>query len=542
MMKKILAILCIVTLFASIAASAYAAEDDGIIVPLQDFEGMNVGDSISTTASKGWKLQGSGCSATIESDGSNQYVKFVPSTSGTPELLYLFDKAAIDKSVRLTFRTKLEEAAAYTKRIGLRSGSITANYAFFYNNLEARAGSSTKGLGTVEDFKYQNNVWYDVAMDINPANGYVKFEFSDGESTFVTQGVSSTNLTDELTSIIFHSDKPSSSGNAWYIDDVKLEELSETASQYSAKKIMINNDKFTYMTENQELVGTTNNKWATSADTQNGASVKILSDNGNKCASITAGSLSYTEFKREFTSFKKSAVNSIELDFSIKFADKNYQKNVYISGSADKSYITFDTDGKVYIGNAGVGYDRNEIPNFVYDVDKWYDFSYKLNTQTGLCHISVKDGDKIYEALAKDTNTNDNFARIGFVVDNKMPEGTTTSFCVDNIHMQQIDTFEKGYVNISDVTYSADSVQEDVITASVSGQVYGKTEYTLYLAIYTKGQRELAEVDVVPIRAEGFDKTFTAQITVPKDGNSYEVRAFLFDKDLTPVQTLEVLQ
>lgn len=538
MMKKILAILCIVTLFASIAASAYAAEDDGIIVSLQDFEDDT---SISTNAQKGWKIQGNG-SAEITSDGNNNFVKFVPSTgSSKPELMYLFDSTSAGKSVRLTFKTKLD-GTGYTKRIGLRSGSTIANYAFFHKESKIQAGSSAKGLGNVEDYTFKSGVWYDATVDINPATGYARFTLFDGESTFVTQGISSTIISGGITGIIVNSDNISSSGNAWYIDDVKLEELSESVSAYDAKTIMINNEKFTYMPENQELVGTTTEKWVTFANKENGASVKIMTDNANKFASVKAGSSSYTEFKRTFTSFTKAAVSSIQLDFSMNFADKNHTKSLYITGSEDKSYITFDTDGKVYIGNAGVSYDRNEISNFVYDVDKWYDFSYKLNTQTGLCHISVKDGDKIYGALAKDTYTNDDFTRIGFVVDNKMPEGTTTSFRVDNIHMQQIDTFNMDYVNISDVTYSADTLEPGTISASLTGQVYGKTEYTLYLAIYTKGQKELVEVDVVPVRAEGFDKTFTAQITVPKDGNSYEVRAFLFDKDLTPVQTLEALQ
>ncbi len=543
MMKKILAILCIVTLFASIAASTYAAEDDGIIVPLQNFDDNADGTAISSTATSGWKFNknnGDG-SAVVTSDGENKFIKLTPNSSGSNrvELMYLIPKSEYKGSVRLTFKAMLE-GNTKTRRIGLKKASDSVNYAFFNNDRLIKAGASAAKLGSVEDFIYRPNVWYNATVDINPADKYVKFTVNDGESTFYTQGKVSGTL-DNLYGVYFNMDVDSDK-KAWYIDDVKLEKLSENVSEYDVKTIMINNDKFTYMTENAELTGTTTEKWTTSADTEKGASVKILSDNGNKYASITAGSLSYTEFKRTFTSFKNSAVNSIELDFSIKFADKNYQKNVYISGSADKSYITFDTDGKVYIGNATEGYDRNSIPNFTYETDKWYDFVFKFNSNTGLAYISVNDGENIYEALAKDTYTNDDFYRIGFVVDNKMPENTTTTYYIDNIHMQQIDTFNMDYVNISDVTYSADTLNPGTISASLSGQVYGKTEYTLYLAIYTKGQKELVEVDAVPVKAEGFDKTFTASITVPNDENSYEVRAFLFDNNLTPVQTLEVLQ
>jgi len=543
MLKKILAILCAVTLVVGLIPAVYAADEDSVIVSLQDFEAMNAGDTISTTATSGWKLQGSGSGAEIVSDEGGNKIKFTPSTSGTPELLYIFSSAAKGKSVRLTFKTMIEESSPYTKRIGLRSGSTTASYGFFHSSLEARAGSSAKGLGTVEDFKYKENVWYDVVMDINPSDGYVKFEFSDGESTFVTQSVASTALSNGLTSIIFHSDKASSSGNAWYIDDVKLEELPENVSKYDAKTVMVNNNKFTYMAENYDLIAGGADNWAAATSVPDSASsVTVKSENGNKYAEITAAPGGYTELKKNYTSFKKSDIENIEVDFSIRFSDKNYKKTLNLKGGdIDRAYITFTTDGKVHIGDSTEGHDRNSIPNFIYETDKWYDFSYKLNTNTGFAYISVNDGENTYDALAKDIGTIDGFSRLSFVVDSGIKNASST-FSIDNIHMKEIDAFETEYVNISDIVYSAESVQPGEISASVSGQVYGETEYTLYLAIYTPGQKQLINVDVIPVKAEGYEKTFTAKIDVPDDGNSYEVRAFLFDRNLTPVQTVDALK
>ena len=58
------------------------------------------------------------------------------------------------------------------------------------------------------------------------------------------------------------------------------------------------------------------------------------------------------------------------------------------------------------------------------------------------------------------------------------------------------------------------------------------------MALYSKSNGKMVEVDAVPVKPEGYAKDFVATVSVPSDYTNYAVRAFLFDSSLVPVQTI----
>lgn len=496
-----------------------------------NFQNVEADTAFTTSATAGWKFAangGTGSSATVVTKDGNNFVRYIPGTS----VAEFYNDFASNGNYRYvncvnySFRTMFEGKSE--RKIMFRaSGELY--YVTFTNGGKVMAGSNV-----VRGFTYEENKWYDVSINFNPVNGYVNVTVSDGLNSYKAQGYGSAQ-TSGLWRVNFV--QPSGSGTAWNIDDVKLREI-DPVSEYEETIVLIDNETFSGFTPNQELTGTLTNGWKAVGNAEKGTSVKVINEDGNQYVNITAGAEHYTEFYHEFAAMNDTN-SGYKLNFSINIADANNDKTIFLRGNGgETSYIFFEKDKRVYVGQSNN--ESNQIPNFTYELNTWYDFEAVFNPASGQIYLSVKDGDNTYGAWGIG-NANSGLWRLNFVVDPDLTEGTT-SYSIDNVSLEQTAAASWNYYDISDISYSADALSAGEITASVSGQIYGKNVLNLFLASYSKETKKMVEIDVIPIKPEGFGKDFTARVTLPSDYENYEVRAFLFDGSLVPVKTVPALR
>ena len=490
------------------------------------FEEIPTNTALGSSPIYGWRFAangGSGCSATVLTENGNNYVHFVPGSS-TTEFFNNFapeSNTQYVNSVNLEFRTMFE--GKNDRRIMLRAAG-EYYYVYFTADGKVRAGSNE-----IRNFTYQENVWYDISLNFNPSTGYVNVTVSDGDRLYKAQGYGSAQTNRGLWRVNFV--QSAATGTSWNIDDVKFCET-DPASEYE-ETVIIDNENFSGFTAGTELTGTLTNSWRAVGNTELGTSIKAVADNDNQYIRITAGTNHYTEFFQEFTA-KDDTDRGYKLNFSIMFEDYNFNKHLYLRGEGgEEQYIRFTQDGKVYVG--GESGEFILLPGFTYDLNTWYDFTAEFNPSNGQIYVSVKDGDKTYGTWGNGVVNNKLF-RVNFVVKDGLEEGTT-SYCIDNVNLERTEASTWNHYEISDVEYSVDSITAGDISASVSGQIHGKNA-TLFLALYSKSNGKMVEVDAVPVKPEGYAKDFVATVSVPSDYTNYAVRAFLFDSSLVPVQTI----
>lgn len=491
----------------------------------------------------GWNFTANGGTdggATVSTEDGNSYVHYVPGNGSNQSQFYnnfaSESGSTYVNSVNLSFRTMFEGLS--NRRIVLRA---TGEYYYVYFTADGKVEVGyDQNASEIRNFTYNEKVWYDVSVNFNPSTGYVNATISDGTNSYKAQGYGIAQADRGLWRVDFHQFY--TSGAAWNIDDVKLCEI-DPASKYD-EPVIIDNETFSGFTPGVELAstnGTKINNWEARGNPELGTSIKAIAENDNQYMSITAGTNHYTEFFREFTAIDDSKYG-YKLDFSIKLADYNYGKTVYLRGDgSENQYIRFDTDGCVYVGDDGDGCELNKLPGFSYELNTWYDFTAEFNPSNGQIYVSVKDGDNTYGTWGRGV-VNTKLWRVNFVVKDGLTEGTT-SYCIDNINLERTEPAVWEHYELSDVKYSPAALAAGEVTASVSGQVHGKNA-TLYLAVYFNSdtERQLIEIDAIPVNPEGYAKDFTAKVTVPSDYDNYEVRAFFLDSSLVPVQTVDTLK
>lgn len=466
----------------------------------------------------------------VKGDDGNKYVEFVPG-SKISEFYYTLSSSNTSSSytnpVNVSFRTMFK--GNRERKLMLRASSESYYLTFNAN------GTLNVGNKVVPGFTYKENVWYDVSVNFNHLTGYTNVTVSDGVNSYKGQGYGATQ-TGGLIRLNFVQDAGVDS-TSWIIDDVTLHQI-DAAEPYYEPVVLIDNETFSGFTPNDELVGTTSNGWKVEGDVDSGTSVKVVDENNNQYMSITAGAKKYTQFYKEFTAMN-DANKGYKLKFSIKFNDFNHAKSIYLRGEGgENEYIIFRPDQCVQLVNHEG--DVRLIPNFKYNINTWYDFEALFNPANGQMYLSVKDGENTYGTWGNGL-ANSGLYRVNFLVNNKLDEGTTT-YCVDNINLEEAEAMEWNAVNLSEISYSVDAITSGEIKASVNGIVHGTVNCNLFLAVYSKEGRELVGIDFVPIKAEGYVKDFVAEVTVPSNYENYEVRAFLFDESLVPVQTVSPLK
>lgn len=129
----------------------------------------------------------------------------------------------------------------------------------------------------------------------------------------------------------------------------------------------------------------------------------------------------------------------------------------------------------------------------------------------GCASLTGLDGDTTYDVEYKLYDMFGNYA-----------EGKTT-----------ISTCEK--YTFSDITLSAETLVAGDITASLTGKISCDETANLIFALYEKGAQRMCSVKMVNISYSDASAIYTATLTVPDDNKEYEVRAFLWDKNLSPL-------
>lgn len=490
-----------------------------------------------TTATEGWRFAANGGSNSyakvVEEDG-NKYVEYAPGTKVCEFLndFASYGNATYTEGLSLSFKTMF--TGMCDRRIMVRS-SGEYYYLYFTGDGYVKAGNTC-----LRNFKYTTGKWYEVTINVTPSTGYVSVVLKDGDKIYEAQGYDTKQSGGVWRINFVQMETASQSAGVWNLDDIALC-ATESKSEYEKDVVFFGTETFDNFDINTELSGTVVNDWRSVAPLANNSSVMIKESDGNRYASVTAGAGVFTEFYKELYAINDEVeADTLKLTFSLKIDDNNQAKTLYLRGDeGEHSVLTIDADGRVYVGNAHM--DENVIPNFCAQIGKWYDYTVIFNQYTGQIYASVEDNGTSRGTWGT-ANINKKITRVNFVVINDFKEGVTV-YGVDNVKLQSANEASWTKLDISDVEYSVNSLTPGEITATLSGQVYGnETKLTLFLALYNKTGRELVDVSVIPVQPEGFAKDFVAKVNVPSDYENYEVRAFLFDDKLIPVQTVASLQ
>ncbi len=175
------------------------------------------------------------------------------------------------------------------------------------------------------------------------------------------------------------------------------------------------------------------------------AFAEISSDGNNNYVKIS-NKKSTAEFINKFTAMD-SSVDTVEVSFQIKFADKNSEKQIRLRSSADKDIaLTFAADGKVKAGKA-------VIADLIYETDTWYDVKIAYAYKTATIAAKISDGNLSYNAIAVGQNTDaarNCINRIDFYSASTGDDNKTTEFCVDDISVMARSEFVPQYAQSFD--------------------------------------------------------------------------------------------
>lgn len=84
-----------------------------------------------------------------------------------------------------------------------------------------------------------------------------------------------------------------------------------------------------------------------------------------------------------------------------------------------------------------------------------------------------------------------------------------------------------------------DNLAAGEITASLTGKISADMEASLIFALYKKDSSRMEDVEIVNIGYSKEEDTYSATLTVPAEGE-YEVRAFLWDDEMSPLKAVPV--
>ncbi|MBQ4528904.1 MAG: hypothetical protein II998_12630 [Clostridia bacterium] len=494
----------------------YGLEDEtGYLIPYHDFEDYKVGYLFKNNQSAQhmpyWTYQNAVKNLKIAETEKGKSVFVEP--NGWTSLLYGNTGWKVEDSVEVKFSINLVSMNQFV-RVCMHNQSS--------NNrtipLEICANGTLKVFDkqfTAADFQVEPGIWYDVSIKYGKASRALVTISGNGKTAKL---YSTTNYLPDVTQIAFLSGV----GASFYLDNIEMKKIDKTeidealGAQPTTTFIPADNFESYAIDYAFPRNQTAQNlpSWTYQNDIKN-AKV-VATDKGNSAffepnawTSLMYGDSNWI------------LADSLELKYSIKVSSLNqFIRNsmIYLNDSNRVIPFEISADGSVKV------FDRSfASSDFRVQTDVWYEISLKFS-KNGKALVTISgNGDKA-EFYAEGASIPD-LSRITF------SSGVGGAFYLDDIEMNAIDAF----TNI--LTVSKDVVEAGDVTASICAPEIGENEKLLIIRVVNEDEMTLEDVDIKVLDSSDTESISSVTVTVPENGN-YNVKAMLWDYDITPLQLI----
>lgn len=448
-MKKIISLLLALALVFTMSSVVSFASVGDTLLNLQTFDHQEEGYIYPDRApvdSKGWRSQTGKyndqypTAVEIVSDNGNKVAK-IAHKNHIAEFINDYVTKVDAKTITTTYRVKFADKASNRNLIlrGTKEKIVTT----FKNDGTVNVGNAYLKNELGENYVYDVDVWYNVKVVYDMANGLVNTTLDDGTSVYsVTGSISADNT--KVYRIDFFNQSASGDGSVMYVDDIKVEEGG------SIKSVDLTFNQYT-SSDNTTDMGVS----VTSGITP----VYSYIDRGNGDMAFKVdlpGNTGYWQATRHHSSEAfSSGVVLAETD--IYFPDYNMNRTLCIRTSLGQTpVIKFISGGAIQIGNT-TAYLASLYKYEFGENAPWYHVKAYVDIASGKVRAEIDNGTltKVFYGNLKSGVTK--AWGIEYLIQNNGATSATVSSYFDNLSLSSYINEDPDFFT-PDYTYTFDNV------------------------------------------------------------------------------------